>query len=172
MVCYSDHVTVIGCATDGLNSNVIRSSIVNITLRLSSTVNITVRQMVWYSKGGQKTGLKKTVYGPKCPVRIWMVRHVTTILSGIQMNLGFRWLLYLDPHCTGMYGMVKYSNGQTQQLSSCQMVRRNANGIWIPDFGRKNVFWGWFKEKRMVKTSFMELAWYFESRVLDQSERN
>ena len=31
---------------------------------------ITVRQMVWYSKGGQKTGLKKRVYGPKCPVRI------------------------------------------------------------------------------------------------------
>ena len=29
---------------------------------------VSISQMVRYSNGGQKTGLKKPVYGPKCPV--------------------------------------------------------------------------------------------------------
>ena len=56
--------------------------------------------MVLYSNGGLKTGLKKPVYCPKCPVFEWYANLGDfTILCGIQMNLVFRclvfrWLLY------------------------------------------------------------------------------
>ena len=47
-------------------------------------------QMVWYSNGGLKTGLKKPVYGSKCPVFEWSAKsrdstfeYRTTILSSI-----------------------------------------------------------------------------------------
>ena len=37
-------------------------------------------QMVWYSNSGLETGLKKPVYGPKCPVFEWSAKsHDLTI---------------------------------------------------------------------------------------------
>ena len=60
--------------------------------------------MVQYLNGGLKTGLKKPVYDPKCPVFDgWLspvtlpFKFQTPLVSGIQINSVFRFTTTLCP---------------------------------------------------------------------------
>ena len=78
-------------------------------------------QMVRYLNGGLKTGLKKPVYGPKCPAFKWSAKSCdftiqTPILSGIQTNLCIRCYCVCATNYSKTRHFVQYSTGSAIQF--------------------------------------------------------
>ena len=105
-------------------------------------------QMVRYSNGGLKTGLKKPDYGPKCSVfewsakscdfTIWIPDTHTIQYSGVRDSDGNCNVILKQPqNCLLIWDrmdlntkLVQYSKaGNKSGLQKFQF----SNGIWIPD---------------------------------------